>query len=397
MPYPGRIADSGSAQFRKRRCQDAVVRQRVVLMATGGGGERGRAHDEWNEELTDEHHTSETPACPLDLAGRVEYRNEGSVVGQKKEGGDRGGGVQLLGCFPQWHIVFRIRNTLVIYYSGHTGAIANMSEKSMYPPGLQLRRTREKLGLTYRDVEKSSYEIAVKRGRPEFVLHISRLADIENHNVVPSLHKLYSLATIYHISPLVITSWYEAPFQLAFHDGASFPTPRTHLREALLRSPQLLNFPEPFDKEKTGLLQDTPQCGEHFPSMTNAQPGRYRYGNIGLSDRRMVPILRPGSIVLVDTALQEIEDAEWTSEYDRPLYFVELRGGYRCGWFQKEKTRLIMQPHPLSRCAPEAWRMPEEAEVNGQVVGVVTYLNEPWTCAPGAMRAVRSDSRGKVL
>jgi hypothetical protein len=93
----------------------------------------------------------------------------------------------------------------------------------------------------------------------------------------------------------------------------------------------------------------------------------------------MKPILRPGSMVLVDTALRWIEDADWYSEYDRPLYFVETRTGYRCGWFQKRKTRLIMQPHTLSRCAPEAWRTPEEAEVLGKVVGVITYLNEPWT------------------
>jgi len=71
----------------------------------------------------------------------------------------------------------------------------------MYPPGLRLRQTREALGLTYRDVEKASYQIAVNRGRPDFILHISRLADIENRGVVPSLHKVYSLAAILHLDP----------------------------------------------------------------------------------------------------------------------------------------------------------------------------------------------------
>jgi len=95
----------------------------------------------------------------------------------------------------------------------------------MFPPGLRMRQTRERLGLTYRDVESASFEIAAKRGRPDFILHISRLADIENRNVVPSLHKLYSLAVIYHLDPLEITCWYEAPLQQAFHDGAAFPPP----------------------------------------------------------------------------------------------------------------------------------------------------------------------------
>lgn len=62
-------------------------------------------------------------------------------------------------------------------------------------PGLRLRLAREKLGLTYRDVERASYELAALRGRPDFILHISRLADIENRGVVPGLHKLYTLAT----------------------------------------------------------------------------------------------------------------------------------------------------------------------------------------------------------
>src|SRR5271166_6496572 len=108
----------------------------------------------------------------------------------------------------------------------------------MYPPGLRLRQIREALGLTYRDVEKASYEIAVKRGRPEFILHISRLADIENRNVVPSLHKLYSISVIYHLNASEISSWYGAPFQQAFQDGAFFPSPCTHLSEFLKPPPK---------------------------------------------------------------------------------------------------------------------------------------------------------------
>ena len=249
----------------------------------------------------------------------------------------------------------------------------------MYPPGLRLRQTRELLGLTYREVEQSSYEIAAKRGRPEFILHISRLADIENRNVVPSLHKLFSLATIYHRSPLEISGWYEAPFLQAFDDGAAFPAPRTHLYEPTNASAPSEDATVAHACQSTTLWNELPSDAASFPGMKQAATKRFRQGYIGLSDRRMTPILRPGSIVLVDTALRRIEDADWSSEYDRPLYFVELRGGYRCGWFQKQRSRLIMQPHTLSRCTPEVWRTPEEAEVVGKVVGVITYLNEPWT------------------
>jgi transcriptional regulator with XRE-family HTH domain len=76
-------------------------------------------------------------------------------------------------------------------------------------PGLRLRQARERLGLTYREVERASYELAAPRGRSEFILHISRLAEIENRGVVPGLHKLYSLAAIYHLNPQDILRWYE--------------------------------------------------------------------------------------------------------------------------------------------------------------------------------------------
>jgi transcriptional regulator with XRE-family HTH domain len=95
----------------------------------------------------------------------------------------------------------------------------------MYPPGLRLRQARERLGLTYLQVEKASVEIAAKRGRPDFILNSSRLAHIENRNVVPSLYKLYFVSVIYHLSVAEISGWYETPVPETFQDGTCFPPP----------------------------------------------------------------------------------------------------------------------------------------------------------------------------
>ena len=54
-------------------------------------------------------------------------------------------------------------------------------------PGFRLRQIRERLGLTYRDVQRASLALARAYTRPQFTLHISRLAEIENGGVVPSL------------------------------------------------------------------------------------------------------------------------------------------------------------------------------------------------------------------
>jgi transcriptional regulator with XRE-family HTH domain len=247
----------------------------------------------------------------------------------------------------------------------------------MFPPGLRLRQIRERLGLTYREVEKASYALALKHGRPDFILHLSRLADIENRGVIPSLHKLYSLAAIYHLNPIEVASWYEVPLQQPLQGGLQFSAPRTNLSD--LPMPNLPAIPEEKSQrpETTGLLREVPQSLKAFLPQESREYGKYRCVNIGLLDRRMAPILRPGSTVLINTHSRRVQESDWRSEYERPLYFVELRGGFRCGWFVKHKSRLMMQPHPLSHCLPEEWDTPQEAEIVGQVVGVVSYLNEP--------------------
>jgi transcriptional regulator with XRE-family HTH domain len=264
-------------------------------------------------------------------------------------------------------------------------------------PGLRLRQARERLGLTYRDVERASFELASKRGRPEFVVHISRLADIENHEVVPTLHKLYTLAVIYHLNPLEIFRWYEIPLDEFFGDGAESPCPLTHLMAppVSLRIP--VRFDPAFDPRRTEFLSRMVERWGHFEGVLTSCNGRYRYGYIGLSDRRMLPLLRPGSIVLVDVSARQIDDQDWTSEHDRPMYFVELRDGYRCGWFYRDGSRLVMQPHPLSRCLTESWRMPEEAEIVGRVAGVVTRLPERSNSLIEESPGARGDSSKKGL
>src|SRR5882757_6250127 len=66
----------------------------------------------------------------------------------------------------------------------------------MMDPGFRLRQIRERLGLTYRDVQRATLSLSRLHARPNFTIHISRLADIENAGVVPSLHKLYALADL---------------------------------------------------------------------------------------------------------------------------------------------------------------------------------------------------------
>ena len=88
----------------------------------------------------------------------------------------------------------------------------------------------------------------------------------------------------------------------------------------------------------------------------------------------MEPLLAPGSLVLVDPARRQVKNSGWKNEFERPIYFVDLRSGYRCAWCVQECKTLILQPHSLSQCAPKMYTVPEEGEIVGQVIGVVTRV-----------------------
>jgi transcriptional regulator with XRE-family HTH domain len=243
-------------------------------------------------------------------------------------------------------------------------------------PGLSLRQAREKLGLTYREVEQSSYDLASRHGRPEFIIHISRLADIENGGVTPGVHKLYSLCAIYHLDLFEVCRWYDVPLDDLFRDGNCAAAPKTH-KAAPPRSVRVPSHFDPgFDPRRTAYLTRMVENWTQLEGvMLDGQvQGRYCYGYVGLEDRWMEPLLRPGTLLLLDSTRQKIHNSGWRNEFERPIYFVDVRSGYHCCWCLLERNRMILQPYPLSPCAPEARRFPDEVEVIGQVIGMAMRL-----------------------
>jgi transcriptional regulator with XRE-family HTH domain len=241
-------------------------------------------------------------------------------------------------------------------------------------PGFCLRQARERLGLTYREVEQASYELAERHGRPEFIVHISRLADFENAGVVPSLHKLFSLCAIYHLDMAEVCKWYDISLDDMFGNGLNRPSPRTHIAAAprVVRLP--VQFDPGFDQRRTVSLTRMVESWGSFEAALLRNHHHYLYGYIGQDDHWMGPLLRPGALLLVDPQRQKVEMENWRNEAERPMYMVDVRRGYRCCWCLLDRNRLLLQPHPLSPCAPETYRHPDEAEILGQVVGISMRL-----------------------
>jgi len=240
--------------------------------------------------------------------------------------------------------------------------------------GEKLKRVRERLHLTFRDVERASQQIAAERGSEEFAIALSRLADIENKGTVPSLYRLYSLCAIYRLDYREVLGWYGVPLDLLAADGLRLGLEATH--EVRFGPAAEVTVPLPVESEidwqKTTFLSQFVRRFGKMPLtfLRGFRAGEYRYGLIGESDWSMHPVLHPGSLVAIDEKRRKIALGGWTGELDRPIYFLQLRDGYRCGYCTAKRNELIWQPHPASEQAAEVYEFPREIEVIGQVAGV---------------------------
>ncbi|MBZ5576102.1 MAG: helix-turn-helix domain-containing protein [Acidobacteriia bacterium] len=243
--------------------------------------------------------------------------------------------------------------------------------------GEKLKRVRERLKLTYRDVEQASQDLARRHANAEFLVPLSRLADIENSGKVPSVFRLYTLCAIYRLDLQDVMRWYGVPAEQLATEAFRIGLDETHPFQINLNRSGVGADPteNDFDLSKTTFLSQLIRQWGRVPfNYLNGLDLRNRYGLVGLEDWSMYPILRPGSLVLIDENRRKIARGGWTDEHDRPIYFLEHRGGFACGWCSIEGDRLLIQPHPASEKQPSLFRFPEEIDVVGQVIGVAMRL-----------------------
>jgi hypothetical protein len=232
-----------------------------------------------------------------------------------------------------------------------------------------------------RDVELASNRIAQRFENEEFAIPPSRLSDIETKGIIPGIFRLYSFAAIYRREYRELLSFYGLELDSISADIGFGHPQKSHLSGALsnVRQVRMPTKLDPgFSLQKTTDLGRAIEQWGIVPLSYLAQfaDDRYTYGYIGSEDFTMFPILPPGSFVQVDEAKNKIGEGPWRSEYERPVYFVEMRDGYTCCWCSVKRDSIVLQPHPLSPVPVRVLRFPQEAEVLGQVVGVAMRLGD---------------------
>lgn len=252
----------------------------------------------------------------------------------------------------------------------------------MEDPGQKLKRVRDSLDMTYRDVEQASAKIAAQHGNEEFNIALSRLADIENKGTVPTLPRLYSLCAIYALEMAEVLSWYGIPMATLPADAALVPHARTHPLRLSAGNHGEVTLPislEPgLDLSKTVFLSRMIQRWGKLPLalLGNYDLRGHRYGFIGTEDWSMYPVIPPGSLVVIDENRRRVQSEGWATEFERPIYFLEHRGGWECSWCVLREGQLVLQPHPASNEVPQTFAYPGEIDVLGQVTAVAMTLDQ---------------------
>ncbi len=260
--------------------------------------------------------------------------------------------------------------------------------------GERLKELRVRLGLTTRDVEAKSLQIADEKRNREYYLSHAWLTDIENGKFTPSIYKLYSLSAIYHRGFVELLSYFGLPLADLGRVRASIGVPKTHLLDTgadaeIEKVSVPVKFKPEFQLERTNLLARVVEKWDEIPVglLQHLDLRKSVYGYIGLEDYTLYPLIRPGSLVQIDPGQRKISAEKWKTEFDRPIYFVELRKGYVCSWCQVDRGHLIVIPHPHSHQDIRRFEYPSEAEIVGRVTGVTMRIVEERT--PGTGEAVR--------
>ena len=264
-------------------------------------------------------------------------------------------------------------------------------------PGLRLRELRMRLGITTRQVEYESRQIATAEGSPDYYISNPWLTKLENSISVPSVKKLVSLSIVYQISFHEMVKIFGIDLEHTAKLQLELRHPQTRLLRLDIENPEEpLTLPvldrHHLDLEATNLLSRMIRGWEDLPraALQGLDTRRNQYGFIGFHDYTLSPLLRPGTFVQIDPHLRKIRTSRHRTEFERPIYFLELRDRYACGWCEIRDRELTLIPHPLSPCHIRRFQFPDEIEVVGQVTAVaIRLLDAP---QDQAVLAVRYDA-----
>jgi transcriptional regulator with XRE-family HTH domain len=240
--------------------------------------------------------------------------------------------------------------------------------------GAKLRKIRQQVHLSLREVEERSLRLAWEWGSPSYQVSASWLVRLEREEHELTVNKLKSLANIYGMRS-------EQLLQCIDLENVQAPT----LKQLSTPNATLLLDEGPLGAQAKFLLPDRPlPAPPDETTLLRAENGQsfapHLRGIIGKQDRTLDPMVPAGSIVYIDTRNRAIaSQKDWKHEFQRPIYFLMTREAYICGWCELDETSnwLTLVPHPLSPNSSRRWRYRTEIESIGRVLVAAMPLMQP--------------------
>ncbi len=251
--------------------------------------------------------------------------------------------------------------------------------------GERLKAIRRHLGISTRQVEKYSRQIAKAENNAKFYISNAWLSQIEATGPVPSVQKLFSLSVIYRMNFVALLSLFGVDLERIGLHQLEIHLPKTHPAKLEVYNENgtatfPVRFHEGFKVEKTTLLSRMVKVWGEVPisAIRHLDIRNSEYGYVGLRDHTMDPLVPPGSFVQIDDQVREVlRPSSWRTELDRPIYFVKIPGGYACSWCELKRNQLTLVPHPLSRTRLRHFAYTREAEIIGRVTGIAMRIVRP--------------------
>ena len=247
--------------------------------------------------------------------------------------------------------------------------------------GDRLRQLRQRLGISTRGVDEYSSKIAELLGNEDYHISYARLTQIETSDSTPGIYKLFSLSVALRIQFADLLKLYGLDLDEINRVQTLLPLADTHVTNIEIHNQdQRIAFPIKFepglDTKKTTLLSYVIQSWGEVPIsfVRNLDLRHSLYGFIGTADYAMYPLLRPGTLVQVDKTQTKVQNGLWKSEFERPIYFIELRDGFACSWCHLDGKFLTLVPHPLSGVRHREFSCPDDAEILGRVTGIAMKI-----------------------
>jgi hypothetical protein len=209
---------------------------------------------------------------------------------------------------------------------------------------------------------------------------------VENGRFVPGSAKMASLCAIYGLEIGELQALYGIDPTDIRMERPIYGPPKTHLvsmseKAADGAAPAMDTAKRPVIAETNLLTRLIDRWGDlPVPLLRKLALKKSVYGFIGTEDFTMSPLLPPGTFVQIDLRQNYIRRGPFpqgaSQNFSRPIYFLDIRTGYACGWCELQGDKLTLLPHPDSGERTRTFKYPSEVTIVGRVTGVAMRIEE---------------------